>query len=260
MADYTGECQDQVEDADRKASSRKSSRARGSHPSRPAAFFHSFQWEGCNRRPERSPASRQAAIPRSSLLASLRRNEGGRAVNGCGERLDASHAVSPLCTLLSAVIANFLNVNGQAPSIRASISLEASPEHAYEGYIYNFAATFRNSIFWILPVLVFGSSSTSFTHSGHANPGSRFRAWAFSCVSNSAARPPHFSFEEGSSITNAIARSPQRGCARATTDTSSTSGCVVSSAHIHQRRRGRLVETTPTLLDGQTGRILSRNA
>ena len=76
-----------------------------------------------------------------------------------------------------------------------------------------------------------GSSGTTATHSGHAKPGSRFRACALRSFSNSACRPFHLSAFCGCRMTNAMARSPHFGCARATTDASRTSGCVASSVY-----------------------------
>jgi hypothetical protein len=106
---------------------------------------------------------------------------------------------------------------------------------------------------------VFGSSGTTSTHSGHANPGKRFFACSFKSVSNSARFPFHLSALCGCNITNAIARSPHLGCERATTATSSTSGWVESSASV----RGSVSNTskgeeTLALFNGQGRCVLPR--
>ena len=74
-----------------------------------------------------------------------------------------------------------------------------------------------------------GRSSTTRTHSGHANPGSRVRAKSFRTFSNPLLRPFHSFAASWCNTTNAMGRSPHLGCGRATTATSCTEGCSDSS-------------------------------
>ena len=109
-----------------------------------------------------------------------------------------------------------------------------------------------------LDEILTGSSGTTETHSGQANPGRRFRACSLRSFSNSAWRPAHLSAFCGWRMTNAIGRSPHFGCERATTDTSRTSGCVASSIDAlgYERGHNGVRRVVRTLLDSQTRRVL----
>ena len=76
-----------------------------------------------------------------------------------------------------------------------------------------------------------GNLSTTWTHSGQANPGKSMRAWRFNSISNPAWFPDHVWRYSGRRIMNAIGRSPHLGWSLATTDTSRTCGWLASSVY-----------------------------